>query len=216
MYTIQPKNFARQKISQPCYLSIAEILNFAKGRHRHCVIINTQQNVHAIKKFAHGSMWGGGDKNFLQTKISSYTSTWWYIHGSEGQLVCRAWWVCRWLPLWSPGREGEGESHYQQRNTWTSSHLWLSRWRGEEREREKYISLVYMYRISSKSRRTSKSHRPRNVAASICQLIPINAALEISPNGKGSTAISGCAHAFYLHTNRFVIEAVYARACRSL
>ena len=72
------------------------------------------------------------------------------------------------------------------------------------------------YRISSKSRRTSKSRRPRNVAASICQFVPINAALEISPHGKGSTAISVCARAFYVHTNRLIIEAVYARACRSL
>ena len=72
------------------------------------------------------------------------------------------------------------------------------------------------YRISSKSRCTSKSHRPRNLAASICQLIPINAALEISPHGKGLTAISVCARAFYLHTNRFIIEAMYAHACQSL
>ena len=50
------------------------------------------------------------------------------------------------------------------------------------------------YHISSKSRCTSKSCRPRNVAASICQLVPINAALEISPHGKGSTAISVCTH----------------------
>ena len=70
--------------------------------------------------------------------------------------------------------------------------------------------LLCKYRISSKSR------RPRNVAASICQLVPINAALEISPHGKGSTAISVCTRAFYVHTNRFIIEAVYTCACRSL
>ena len=45
------------------------------------------------------------------------------------------------------------------------------------------------YRISSKSRRTSKSRCPRNVAACFCELIPINVALEMSPHGKGSPAI---------------------------
>ena len=72
------------------------------------------------------------------------------------------------------------------------------------------------YRISSKSRRTSKSRRPRNVAASICHLVPINAALEISPHGKGSIEISVCAGTFYVHTTRLIIEAVYVRAYRSL
>ena len=66
MYTIQSKNFAKQKISQPSYLSIAEILTFAKGRHRHCILINTQQNVHGIKNFTHGR----GGENILLTKVS--------------------------------------------------------------------------------------------------------------------------------------------------
>ena len=48
--------------------------------------------------------------------------------------------------------------------------------------------------ISSKSRLTSKSHHPQNVAACFCQLIPINAALDISPHGKGSPV-----HAHYTH-----------------
>ena len=72
------------------------------------------------------------------------------------------------------------------------------------------------YRISSKSRHTSKSSRPRNLAASICQLVPINAALQISPHGKGSTAISVCAQAFYVHLTRLIINAVYARVRRCL
>ena len=50
----------------------------------------------------------------------------------------------------------------------------------------------------------------------ICQLVPINAALEISPHGEGSTAISICTRTFYVHTTRLILEAVYARACRSL
>ena len=41
----------------------------------------------------------------------------------------------------------------------------------------------------------------------------INAALKLSPHGKESTAISVCTRAFYAHTNRLIIEAVYARAC---
>ena len=49
-------------------------------------------------------------------------------------------------------------------------------------------SLGSRYRISSKSRRTSKSCCPQNVAACFCELIPINAALEILPHGKGSPA----------------------------
>ena len=40
---------------------------------------------------------------------------------------------------------------------------------------------------------------------------PNNAALEISPHGKGSTAIFICAWAFYVHTTRLIIEAVYMR-----
>ena len=70
-----------------------------------------------------------------------------------------------------------------------------------------------IYRISLKSRRTLKSRRPRNVAASICQLVPVNAALEISLRGKGSTAISVCTRAFYVY---IIVEAVYARVdlCR--
>ena len=75
---------------------------------------------------------------------------------------------------------------------------------------------MYSYCISSKSRRTSKSCRFRNVATSICQLVPINTALEILLHGKGSTAISVCARTFYVHTTRLIIEAVYVRACRSL
>ena len=38
--------------------------------------------------------------------------------------------------------------------------------------------LVHEYRISLKSCHTSKSHRPRNVDACFCELIPINIALE--------------------------------------
>ena len=82
--------------------------------------------------------------------------------------------------------------------------------------RNNYASLCMTYRISSKSRCTSKSRRPRNVVTSICQLVPINAALEISPHGKGSTGISLCAHAFYVPTNRLIVEVVYVRACQSL
>ena len=47
-------------------------------------------------------------------------------------------------------------------------------------------SLSSRYRISLKSRCTSKSRRPQNVAACFCELIPINAALEVLPHGKGS------------------------------
>ena len=80
-----------------------------------------------------------------------------------------------------------------------------------------YLFLHIIYRISSKSRRTSKSRCPRNVTASICQLVPIKAALEISPHGLESTAVSVCACAFYVHTNRLIIEAVYiVRACVSI
>ena len=49
---------------------------------------------------------------------------------------------------------------------------------------------------------------PSKCRRSICQLIPINTALEILQHGKGSTAISICARAFYVHTTR-LIEAVY-------
>ena len=75
------------------------------------------------------------------------------------------------------------------------------------------ISLYHRvaYRISSKSRHTSKSQRPRNLAACFCILIPINVALEISPHGKGSLAIYVCAYALYVHTNRLIIEGVYMR-----
>ena len=48
------------------------------------------------------------------------------------------------------------------------------------------------------------------------QLVPINAALEISPHGKGSTAIYICARTFYMHTNRLIIEAVYTSVCIDL
>ena len=44
---------------------------------------------------------------------------------------------------------------------------------------------------------SSKFHCPRNVAACFCQLVPLNAALKISPHGKGSTAIYVCTHASY-------------------
>ena len=49
------------------------------------------------------------------------------------------------------------------------------------------IPIIHSYRISSKSRRTSKSCRPRSLAAPMRRLVPINAALEISPHGKGSS-----------------------------
>ena len=41
--------------------------------------------------------------------------------------------------------------------------------------------------------------------------IPINAALEISPHGKGSTALYVYTHTSYVHTNRLIIEPVYTR-----
>ena len=44
------------------------------------------------------------------------------------------------------------------------------------------------------------------------QLIPINTALEISLHGMGSTTIHVSARALYMHTTRFITEAVYARA----
>ena len=56
------------------------------------------------------------------------------------------------------------------------------------------LDTMYIY-ISWKSRHTSKSHYPKNVATCFCQLTPINAAPKISPHGKGSTAIYVCAHA---------------------
>ena len=43
-----------------------------------------------------------------------------------------------------------------------------------------------------------------------------NAALEISPHGKGSTAIYIYACTFCMHTNRLIMEAVYRDACQSL
>ena len=51
-----------------------------------------------------------------------------------------------------------------------------------------------------------------------CQLIPINYDLEISPHGKGSTAMYACAHALYFQTdnNMLIIGTVYAYASRSL
>ena len=47
--------------------------------------------------------------------------------------------------------------------------------------------LLHGCRIFSKSRRTSKSRHPRNLAAPIRRVVPINATLEISPHGKGSS-----------------------------
>ena len=64
------------------------------------------------------------------------------------------------------------------------------------------------YHISSKSRRTSKSRRPRNVAA---HFIPINATLEISSHGKGSPLYT-YAHSHYtcIQTDSFImIRTVY-------
>ena len=52
------------------------------------------------------------------------------------------------------------------------------------------------YRISSKSRCTSKSRRPRNLATYFSQHILIKAALEMSPHGTGSTTINVCARAY--------------------
>ena len=52
----------------------------------------------------------------------------------------------------------------------------------------------HRYRISSKSRRTSKSRRPRNLTAPGRRLVPINAAHEISPHGKGSSDSTECRH----------------------
>ena len=58
------------------------------------------------------------------------------------------------------------------------------------------------YRISSKSRRTSKSCRPRNLAAPRRRLVPINAALEISPHGKGlsDSKYTECRHTRAIRT----------------
>ena len=63
-------------------------------------------------------------------------------------------------------------------------------------QRDYRMDSIGEWRLLCKYRISSKSRCPRNVAASICQLIPINAALEISPHGKGSTAISVCTRAF--------------------
>ena len=71
-----------------------------------------------------------------------------------------------------------------------------------------------IYSISLKSRHTSKSCCPQNVAAYFSQVIPINAALEISRHGKGSTTIYVCERALYVHTGRFIIEAAYTHACQ--
>ena len=57
---------------------------------------------------------------------------------------------------------------------------------------------------------------PRNLTACFCKLIPINAALETSLHGKGSPAIYVCTRPFYVHTNRLIIEAVYACVCVDL
>ena len=72
-------------------------------------------------------------------------------------------------------------------------------------ERSHWEDYNGIYRISSKYRHTSKSRCPRNVAACFCELIPINAALEMSPHGKGSPAI------IYTHTRiipAYITEAV--------
>ena len=58
-------------------------------------------------------------------------------------------------------------------------------------------------RISSKSHRTSKSRRPRNLTAPIRRLVPTNAALKISPHGKGS---SDSKYAEYRHTPQFALS----------
>ena len=68
------------------------------------------------------------------------------------------------------------------------------------------VLVVWNYRISSKSHRTSKSCCPWNVAAYFSTLILINAALEISPQVKGRQWYA------YVHTNRLIIEAVYTHA----
>ena len=75
------------------------------------------------------------------------------------------------------------------------------------------VCLVCRYCISSKSRHTLKSCRLEMSPHVFCNS---SAILEISPHGKGSPAIYICAHALYVHTNRLIIEAVYACACRSL
>ena len=62
--------------------------------------------------------------------------------------------------------------------------------------------VLLMYCVSSKCHCTSKSRHPQNVATCFCKLIPINAALEISPHGQGSPATYICAHVLYMDTNR--------------
>ena len=74
---------------------------------------------------------------------------------------------------------------------WTKLKVWSS-----ELANMPDIELRVTYRISLKFCRTSKSHHPRNLAASICQLVS-NATLEILPHGKGSTVIP-YAHAHFM------------------
>ena len=70
-----------------------------------------------------------------------------------------------------------------------------------------YCTCTCMYRIFSNSRMYMQTYlllpistltAPRNIAACLCRLIPINAALEISPQGKGSAAIYMYVH---MHTD---------------
>ena len=67
------------------------------------------------------------------------------------------------------------------------------------------IPYMYMYMyyictcISSKSHRTLKFFRPRNVTTCFCQLIPVNAALNILPHGKELTDINACIRALYMY-----------------
>ena len=57
--------------------------------------------------------------------------------------------------------------------------------------------MICNYCISSKSRHTSKSHRPQNLATSFSKLIPINAALEYRRMVKDCQLIHVYAHALY-------------------
>ena len=98
---------------------------------------------------------------------------------------------------------------------------WLCSWPLESMMHLSYtkqLRSVYIYSISSKFRHTSKLCCPQNLAAYFSQLNPMNATLEISPHGTGSTTIYVCAHTLYMyaHTNRLIIEAVYVCTCWSL
>ena len=68
---------------------------------------------------------------------------------------------------------------------------------------QSYLLMLHtwtLYHIAMKSHCTLKSGCPQNISAYFSQFIAINAALEISPHGTGSTMICICAHALYMHT----------------